>query len=235
MKVPQLIDAHMVIPKVNGKIVFGRNINVSLASEKEKELCYLQLEAVTVLLEAPLCWLPLATFFANFEKKYRRNLDSRHFDEIKDSVVINRRNGRQAISLVEGKIELEKVVVDSKTFTADVFKLLDQFDGVIALVSFPALYWLEFLKEIKSSPTGALLVEVLCRIPNVTVVGTGTKQNIQWTKKPGKSKWFISPNSKLFSFMTIRNITQPAIATFVKVGMRSLNINLLFLVHFFKK
>ncbi|XP_046855493.1 meiosis regulator and mRNA stability factor 1-like isoform X2 [Xenia sp. Carnegie-2017] len=192
VKVPQLIDAHMVIPKVNGKIVFGRNMNVSLANEKEKELCYLQLEAVTVLLEAPLCWLPLATFFSNFEKKYRRNLDSRHFDEIKDSVVINRRNGRQAISLVEGKIELEKVVVDSKTFTADVFKLLDQFDGVIALVSFPALYWLEFRKEIKSSPTGALLVEVLCGIPNVTVVGTGTKQNIQWIKKPGKTSTYNS-------------------------------------------
>ena len=186
VKVPKIMDAHMAISKVTGKLVFDQVVKVSLATERDKELCYLQDEAVTVLQEAPLSWLPLATFFANFEKKYRRHLDARHLEQIRDVAVVNGSPGCQTISLLEGKIDSESLIVDS-SFASDVFKLLHHYDGVIALVSFPALYWLEFDKEIELCSTGSLLEELLCRIPNVTVVGTDVKRSIQWVRKSDPS------------------------------------------------
>ena len=178
------MDAHIAISKVTGKIVLGQVVHVSIASERDKELCYLQDEAVTVLQEVPLSWLPLTTFFENFEKKYRRHLDARHLDQIQDIVVVNGSAGCQTISLLEGKIDLQTLLVDS-SFALDVFKLLHHYDGAIPLVSFPALYWLEFHKEFELCSTGSILEELLGRIPNVTVVGIGAKRSIQWLKKPG--------------------------------------------------
>ena len=183
VKVAKIMDAHMAISKVTGKVVLGQVVKVSLATERDKELCYLQYEAVAVLQEAPLSWLPLATFSANFEKKYRRHLDGRHLEQIQDAVVVNGSTGCQTISLLEGKIDSEFLIVDS-SFASDVFKLLHHYDGVIALVSFPALYWLEFDKEIELCSTGSLLEELLCRIPNVTVAGSDVKRSIQWVRKP---------------------------------------------------
>jgi hypothetical protein len=178
------MDAHIAISKVTGKTVFGQVVHVSIASERDKELCYLQDEAVAVLQEAPLSWLPLTTFCANFEKKYRRHLDARHLDQIQDSVVINGSLGCQTISLLEGKIDSQNLLVDN-SFALDVFKLLHHYDGAIALVSFPALFWLEFHKEFELCCTGSLLVELLNRIPNVSVVGIANKRSVRWLKKPG--------------------------------------------------
>ena len=174
----------MAISKVTGKVILGQVVHVSIASERDKELCYLQDEAVTVLQEAPLNWLPLATFFANFEKKYRRHLDARHLDQIQDIVVVNGSAGCQTISLLEGKIDSQTLVVDS-SFASDVYKLLHHYDGGMALVSFPALYWLEFHKEIEVCCTGSLLEDLLCRVPNVMVIGSAAKRSIQWVRKPG--------------------------------------------------
>ena len=186
VKVPKLMDAHLVISKVSGKKILDQVVHVSLASEKDKELCYIQDEAVTVLQEAPLNWLPLSTFLTNFEKKYRRRLDARHLDQIQDVVVVNGSPGCQTVSLLEGKIDSELVVVDA-SFSSDVFKLIHHHDGVIVFVSFPALYWLEFHKEIKVSSSGCLLKDLLCRVSNVTVVGTAAKRCVQWIKKPDDS------------------------------------------------
>ena len=175
----------MAISKVSGQIVFGQIVHVSIACERDKELCYLQDEAVTVLQEAPLSWLPLTKFLTNFEKKYRRGLDVRHLEQIQDIVVLNGSAGCQTISLLEGKISVETLMVDT-SFATDVVKLLHHFDGVIQLACFPALYWLEFHKEIKLCSTGSLLEELLSRVPNVTVVGNSKERYVQWVKKPDR-------------------------------------------------
>lgn len=173
----------MAISKVTGKEIFGQIIHVSLAGEKDKELCYFQHEAVTVLQEAPLSWLPFPKFLSNFENKYHRSLDVRHLDQIQDVVVVNGSTGCQTISLLEGSIDSKTLIVDN-SFSSDVFKLLHHYDGVIAMVSFPALYWLEFHKEFELHPGGSLLEELLGRIPNVTVVGTASERSIKWIEKP---------------------------------------------------
>ncbi|XP_028415936.1 meiosis regulator and mRNA stability factor 1-like [Dendronephthya gigantea] len=186
VKVPKPTDAHIAITKVSGKSILGKIVHVSLATERDKESCYLQDEAISILRGAPLSWLPLATFFTNFEKKYRKRLDERHLDQIQDIVVVNGSLGCQTISLLEGKIDSETVIVDD-SFSSDVVKLLHHYDGVIPLVSFPALYWLEFHKDIAVSSTGSALEELLCRIPNVTVTGSTTKRNISWQDGPPSS------------------------------------------------
>lgn len=186
VKVPKPMDAHIAITKLSGKQILGKVVHVSIATDRDKESCYLQDEAISILREAPLSWLPLATFFTNFEKKYRKHLDERHLDQIQDIVVVNGSLGCQTVSLLEGKIDSEPVVVDD-SFSADVTKLLRHYDGVIPLVCFPALYWLEFHKDIAVSSTGPVLEELLCRIPNVTVTGSTTKRNISWRERPPAS------------------------------------------------
>ena len=185
VKVPKIMDAHLAISKVNGKTVLGKIVHVSIASEKDKELCYLQDEVVVVLQDTALNWLPLATFLANFETKYRRSLDARHLDQIKDVAVVNGSAGCQTISLLDGKIDSELVEVDAASFPSDVFKLLHHYDGVIPLASFPALYWLEFHKEVRLSSSGTLLAEVLSGLPNVKVessLSVSSRRCIQWIK-----------------------------------------------------
>ena len=169
VKVPKLSDAHLAICKVHQKKIFNTYVTVNIATDKEKELCFLRCEVTSILKEAPLHFLPLNKFLSDYYEKCSRAFDMSSVGLIHDLVVITGKPGNQAISLVTRAIGAVKVSVELEQFSKDVHALLKSCEGALPLVSFAASYWLTFDKKIELNERGATLADVLSSVPNVKV------------------------------------------------------------------
>ena len=144
-------------------------MTVTIATDKEKELCFLRCEVTSILKEAPLHFLPLNKFLNDFYEKCSHAFDMSCIGLIHDLVVITGKPGNQAISLVTRAISAVKVSVEPEQFAKDVHALLKSCEGALPLVSFAASYWLKFDKKIELNDHGAALSDVLCNVPNVKI------------------------------------------------------------------
>lgn len=169
VKVPKLSDAHLAICKVHQKKIFNTYVTVNIATDKEKELCFLRCEVTSILKEAPLHFLPLNKFLSDYYEKCSRAFDMSSVGLIHDLVVITGKPGNQAISLVTRAIGAVKVSVELEQFSKDVHALLKSCEGALPLVSFAASYWLKFDKKIELNERGATLADVLSSVPNVKI------------------------------------------------------------------
>ena len=169
VKVPKLSDAHLAICKVHQKKIFNTHVTVNIATDKEKELCFLRCEVTSILKEAPLHFLPLNKFLSDYYEKCSRAFDMSSVGLIHDLVVITGKPGNQAISLVTRAIGAVKVSVELEQFAKDVHALLKSCEGALPLVSFAASYWLKFDKKIVLNENGVTLADALRKVPNVKV------------------------------------------------------------------
>ena len=169
VKVPKLSDAHLAICKVHQKKIFNTHVTVNIATDKEKELCFLRCEVTSILKEAPLHFLPLNKFLSDYYEKCSRAFDMSAVGLIHDLVVITGKPGNQAISLVTRAIGAVKVSVELEQFAKDVHALLKSCEGALPLVSFAASYWLKFDKKIVLNENGVTLADALSKVPNVKV------------------------------------------------------------------
>ena len=169
VKVPKLSDAHLAICKVHQKKIFNSFVSVTIATDKEKDLCFLRCEVTSILKEAPLHFMPLNKFLNDFYEKCSHPFDMSSVGLMHDLVVITGKPGNQAISLVTRAVCRVKVRVDLHQFSKDVHALLKSCDGAIPLVSFAASYWLKFDKKLELNENGSALGEVLCSVPNVKI------------------------------------------------------------------
>ena len=183
VKVPKLSDAHLAICKVHQKKIFNTCVTVNIATEKEKELCFLRCEVTSILKEAPLHFLPLNKFLSDYYEKCSRAFDMSSVGLIHDLVVLTGKPGNQAISLVTRAVTSVRVSVESEQFAKDVHTLLKSFEGSLPLVSFAASYWLKFDRKIESSEQGTALVDVLNCVPNVKVTDS---LMVSWAKQAVK-------------------------------------------------
>ena len=180
VKVPKLSDAHLAILKVHQKKIFNTHVTVNIATEKEKELCFLRCEVTSILKEAPLHFLPLNKFLNDYYEKCSHAFDMSSIGLIHDLVVIMGKPGNQAISLITRAIGTVKVSIKPEQFANNVHALLKSCEGAIPLVSFAATYWLQFDKMIELSDSGDTLAEVLCNVPNVKVTDS---LMVSWAKQ----------------------------------------------------
>lgn len=169
VKVPKLSDAHLAICKVHQKKIFNTHVTVNIATDKEKELCFLRCEVTSILKEAPLHFLPLNKFLSDYYEKCSRAFDMSSVGLIHDLVIITGKPGNQAISLVTRAIEAVKVLVEPEQFAKDVHALLKSREGALPLVSFAASYWLKFDKKIVLNENGVTLADALSKVPNVKI------------------------------------------------------------------
>ena len=177
---PKLSDAHLAILKVHQKKIFNTHVTVNIATEKEKELCFLRCEVTSILKEAPLHFLPLNKFLNDYYEKCSHAFDMSSIGLIHDLVVIMGKPGNQAISLITRAIGTVKVSVKPEQFASDVHALLKSSEGAIPLVSFAATYWLQFDKMIELSDSGDTLADVLCNVPNVKITDS---LMVSWAKQ----------------------------------------------------
>lgn len=169
VKVPKLSDAHLAICKVHQKKIFNTHVTVNIATDKEKELCFLRCEVTSILKEAPLHFLPLNKFLSDYYEKCSRAFDMSSVGLIHDLVIITGKPGNQAISLVTRAIGAVKVSVEPEQFAKDVHALLKSCEGALPLVSFAASYWLKFDKKIVLNENGVTLADALSKVPNVKI------------------------------------------------------------------
>ena len=169
VKVPKLSDAHLAICKVHQKKIFNSFVSVTIATEKEKELCFLRCEVTSILKEAPLHFMPLNKFLNDFYEKCSHAFDMSSVGLIHDLVVITGKPGHQTISLVTRAICNVKITVAPREFANDVHALLKSCEGAIPLVSFAASYWLKFDKKLEPSEHGTALADLLSDVPNVKI------------------------------------------------------------------
>lgn len=177
---PKLSDAHLAILKVHQKKIFNTHVTVNIATEKEKDLCFLRCEVTSILKEAPLHFLPLNKFLNDYYEKCSHAFDMSSIGLIHDLVVIMGKPGNQAISLITRAIGTVKVSVKPEQFASDVHALLKSSEGAIPLVSFAATYWLQFDKMIELSDSGDTLADVLCNVPNVKITDS---LMVSWAKQ----------------------------------------------------
>lgn len=180
VKVPKLSDAHLAICKVHQKKIFNTCVAVNIATDKEKELCFLRCEVTSILKEAPLHFLPLNKFLSDYYEKCSRAFDMTSIGVIHDLVVLTGKPGNQAISLVTRAIGGVRVSVEPDQFANDVHTLLKSSEGSLPLVSFAASYWLNFDRKIESNDEGSALMEVLNCVPNVKVTES---LMVSWAKQ----------------------------------------------------
>lgn len=169
VKVPKLSDAHLAICKVHGKKIFNTQVTVNIATDKEKELCFLRCEVTSILKEAPLLFLPLNKFLSDYYEKCSRAFDMSCIGLIHDLVVVTGKPGNQAISLVTRAISAVKVSVDAEQFARDVHELLQSCEGAMPLVSIAASYWLKFDRKIEVREGGVVFADALSSVPNVKI------------------------------------------------------------------
>lgn len=169
VKVPKLSDAHLAICKVHAKKIFNTHVTVNIATDKEKELCFLRCEVTSILKEAPLHFLPLNKFLSDYYEKCCRAFDMSAIGLIHDLVVVTGKPGNQTISLVTRAISSVKVSVDLEKFAKDVHELLQSCEGALPLVSFAASYWLKFDRKIEVNENGVVLADALSSVPNVKI------------------------------------------------------------------
>ena len=162
------------------KKIFNTHVTVNIATEKEKELCFLRCEVTSILKEAPLHFLPLNKFLNDYYEKCSHAFDMSSIGLIHDLVVIMGKPGNQAISLITRAIGTVKVSVRPEQFASDVHALLKSSEGAIPLVSFAATYWLQFDKMIELSDSGDTLADVLCNVPNVKITDS---LMVSWAKQ----------------------------------------------------
>ncbi|XP_022794519.1 meiosis regulator and mRNA stability factor 1-like [Stylophora pistillata] len=194
VKVPKLSDARLAICKVHQKKIFNTCVTVNIATDKEKELCFLRCEVTSILKEAPLHFLPLNKFLSEFYEKCSRAFDMTSIGLIHDLVVLTGKPGNQAISLLTRAIGGVRVSVEPDQFAKDVHTLLKSCKGSLPLVSFAASYWLNFDKKIESNDQGSALLEVLNCVPNVKV---SESLMVSWAKQALKHGGNVS---KLLEF-----------------------------------
>ena len=151
------------------KKIFNTHVTVNIATDKEKELCFLRCEVTSILKEAPLHFLPLNKFLSDYYEKCSQAFDMSCIGLIHDLVVITGKPGNQAISLVTRAIGAVKVSVEPEQFAKDVHALLKSCEGALPLVSFAASYWLKFDKKIELNEHGASLADALSSVPNVKI------------------------------------------------------------------
>ena len=180
VKVPKLSDAHLAICKVHQKKIFNTCVAVNIATDKEKELCFLRCEVTSILKEAPLHFLPLNKFLSDYYEKCSRAFDMTSIGVIHDLVVLTGKPGNQAISLVTRAIGGVRVSVEPDQFANDVHTLLKSSEGSLPLVSFAASYWLNFDRKVESNDEGSALMEVLNCVPNVKVTES---LMVSWAKQ----------------------------------------------------
>ncbi|KAJ7340352.1 hypothetical protein OS493_003095 [Desmophyllum pertusum] len=180
VKVPKLSDAHLAICKVHQKKIFNTYVTVNIATDKEKELCFLRCEVTSILKEAPLHFLPLNKFLSDYYEKCSRAFDMTSVGLIHDLVVITGKPGNQAISLVTRAIGSVKVSVEPEQFARDVHVLLKSCEGTLPLVSFAASYWLKFDKKIEFNEQGTAFADVLSCVPNVKITDS---LMVSWAKQ----------------------------------------------------
>lgn len=166
---PKLSDAHLAICKVHQKKIFNTHVTVNIATDKEKELCFLRCEVTSILKEAPLHFLPLNKFLSDYYEKCSQAFDMSSIGLIHDLVIITGKPGNQAISLVTRAIGAVKISVEPETFPRDVHVLLQSCEGALPLVSFAASYWLKFDKKIELDGRGVTLYDALSSVPNIKI------------------------------------------------------------------
>lgn len=198
VKVPKLSDAQLAIRKVHQKKIFNTHVTVNIATDKEKELCFLRCEVTSILKEAPLHFLPLNKFLSDYYEKCSRAFDMSSIGLIHDLVVITGKPGNQTISLVTRAIGSVKVSVEPEQFARDVHALLKSCEGSLPLVSFAASYWLQFDKKIEPSEQGASLTDVLSCVPNVKITDS---LMVSWVKQAVKNGMLLG--SKLSTALII--------------------------------
>lgn len=191
VKVPKLSDAQLAICKVHQKKIFNTHVTVNIATDKEKELCFLRCEVTSILKEAPLHFLPLNKFLSDYYEKCSRAFDMSSVGLIHDLVVITGKPGNQAISLVTRAIGSVKVSIEPEEFARDVHALLKSCEGSLPLVSFAASYWLCLDKKIESNEQGTALADVLSSIPNVKI---SDSLMVSWAKQAIKNGMLLSQN-----------------------------------------
>ena len=166
---PKLSDAQLAIIKVHQQLIFNTYVNVTMATEKEKELSFLRCKVMSILKDAPLHWLPLNKFLSDFYEKCSHTFDMNSLGLLRDLVVICGKPGNQTISLMTRALGNVRVTVEREPFAKDVHTLLKCNKGVLPLVSFAATYWLKCDKKIDVGEKGVPLAQVLAAVPNVRV------------------------------------------------------------------
>ncbi|XP_048575860.1 uncharacterized protein LOC5520570 isoform X1 [Nematostella vectensis] len=183
VKVPKLPDAQIAMSKVHNQQIFNTAVTVTIATEKEKELCFLRCEVTSVLKEAPLHWMPLTKFLSEFYEKCSHAFDMSSIGMLPDLVVILGKPGSQTISLVTHVLGSVKVIIEQESFTLEVHNLLKQYKGNLPLVNFAACYWIKFNKHIEVGVNGIPLAEALEAVPNVRVTSSEAgNETVCWAK-----------------------------------------------------
>lgn len=184
IKVPKLSDAQLAMSKVNNQQIFSMSVTVTLATEKEKELCFLSSEVTSVLKEAPLHWMPLNKFLSLFYEKSSHPFDMNVLTMLPDIVTIIGKPGSEAICLATPDINSTRIhIVDWNAFSQEVHLLLKQYQGSMLLANFAASYWLKFDKQLEVNDKGVCLSDALKDVINICIkVDTG-KDLVSWAKE----------------------------------------------------
>ena len=184
VKVPKLADAHLAMSKVNQQQIFGTTVTVTIATEKEKDLCFLRCEVTSILKETPLHWTPLNKFLSEYYEKCSKSFDTNSLNLIQDLVIVNGTPGNQTISLVTRAVATVRIKVEFELFAWEVHELLKGHTGEVNIAAFAALYWLKYDKVVEVDQSGMALEDILKKVPNVMV---SKKENeakfITWIKQ----------------------------------------------------
>lgn len=191
---PKLSDAHLAMSKVNQQQIFGTTVTVTIATEKEKDLCFLRCEVTSILKETPLHWTPLNRFLSEYYEKCSKSFDTNSLNLIQDLVIVNGTPGNQTISLVTRAVAGAHIKVEPESFAWEVHGLL-RTHNEMDIAAFAALYWLKYNKVIEIDSSGIVLEDALNKVPNVIV---NMKENeakfITWIKpgaRNGKKKTYL--------------------------------------------
>ena len=126
VKVSKLQDAQFCISKVNNQKLFGKKVNVCLASDKENSLLTMKSEVSSILLQTASGWLPIDNFLRAFKDKFGRAFNVLKLDHMKDLVYIDGRNGRQFICLLYFPVGLLQLKARVDAFQKELVTLLLQ-------------------------------------------------------------------------------------------------------------
>ena len=188
IKVPKLSDAHLAMSKVSQQQIFNTNVTVTIASEKEKELCFLRCEVTSILKETPLHWTPLNKFLSEYYEKCSKSFDTNSLNLIQDLVLVNGTPGNQTISLVTHAVASAHVTVEQEGFAWEVHEVLRGHGGEVEVAAFAALYWLKYGKMIQVAHNGVTLEGALNKVPNVFVaVKENESKVVTWIKQGAKN------------------------------------------------